>query len=257
MDESSERGSVFDVGLIVADGHGRDAIRAQERDRMPAEEAVRAEDQYASQPSLRPKTTSHGMKSANKAAVRTRLPSSLPAAAASASPKPSSQTVHDHCASQRGRSGVLAVSIAPATLYRPLATIPLTRSGPPTSNVRSPVHAISTDSAVTSATTPSAATATARRAIAGQPSRDPHHQKKASSESAAAIQSAQPVRHARRWSATYAAPTGVGANETPGASTVASASAAVPLTTAQIQATRGFTTRSVTASSTERQPSWT
>jgi hypothetical protein len=50
---------------------------------------------------------------------------------------------------------------------------------------------------------------------------------------------------------------GVGANETPGASTVASASAAAPLMTAQIQGTRGFTTRSVTAASTERQPSRT
>lgn len=55
----------------------------------------------------------------------------------------------------------------------------------------------------------------------------------------------------------YAAPAAVGASETPGASTVASASAAAPLTTAQIQATRGFITRSVTAASTERQPSWT
>jgi len=55
----------------------------------------------------------------------------------------------------------------------------------------------------------------------------------------------------------YAAPAGVGASETPGARTVASASAAAPLTTAQVQATRDFTTRSVTAVSTEGQPSWT
>lgn len=55
----------------------------------------------------------------------------------------------------------------------------------------------------------------------------------------------------------YAFPLDVGASDTPGARTVASASAAAPFTTAQLQATRDFITRSVTAASTEGQPSWT
>jgi len=134
MDERSERGPVFDVGLIATDRDGRDAVRAQERDRMPAEEAARAEDQDASQASRRPNTTSHGMNRTKSAAVSGRLASSLPPIAASASPKPRTQIAHDHRASHRGRAGLRSVSIAPATLYSPFATTPLSRSGPPASN---------------------------------------------------------------------------------------------------------------------------
>ena len=92
--------------------------------------------------------------------------------------------------------------IAPATLYSPFATMPLCRSGGPTSKGWPPDQAISIDSALMSAATPAAARATARRAIPGQPSRDPHHQKNASSARAAAIQSDHPIRQGSRCSAT-------------------------------------------------------
>src|SRR5205814_6277448 len=81
MDERPERGPVLNIGVGVSDRDGRDAVRPQERDRMPTEEPARAEDQDASQASLRPKTTSQGTNRTNRAAVRIRLASSLETAA--------------------------------------------------------------------------------------------------------------------------------------------------------------------------------
>ena len=105
---------------------------------MASEEAPAAEDQDASQASLRPKTTSHGTRSANSPAVNSRAQVSLPAATATARPIPRAQTVQDHCASQGVKAGnevVTSDGIHIAGWY-----IPAGDGAPPTATTVVMVH---------------------------------------------------------------------------------------------------------------------